>query len=539
MVELFIAAAVSFSLSLLVTPRIRNLALRLRLVDNPDGRRKLHGRSVPVVGGPILLLSVGGALLVAFLRSRKLPSQADVPWDHLIGLLLASVVICGVGLLDDLGRLRGRHKLLGQLLAVFVLIASGVRIDRMHVFDADFDLGVMGVPFTAFFLLGAINSLNLIDGMDGLLTSVALIICVSFGSIAVLGGRDVTAAVAFTLAAALLAFLYFNFPPATIFLGDSGSMLIGLAIGAVAIGSSLKRPATIALATPAALLTIPILDTVAAILRRKLTGRSIYSTDRGHLHHCLLRRFVHPRRVLLVVSGCCLATAVGAVAGKMLGSESVVVLSSLVVVVTLIATRLFGHAELSLVAQRLRTMLQSLLRVLPPDEPRQIEVRLQGSADWRELWTRILASADALNLYRVRLDVNAPSLGEGYHARWDRAHEAPEEEAGLWRAQLPWPSQAARSAHWTSPATTTANRSRTRSLACLAFSAILTSPPQRRPPTTSPIPSPGRRWPPRTRSAPAARKSQDYIEQACRNQGKVKSELFSRDAQRSAAERES
>ncbi len=280
-------------------------------MDKPDGRRKLHRRSTPVAGGPILLLSVGAAVLLTFLRPGALPTRTGVTGDHLLGLLLASVVICWVGILDDLGRLRGRHKLLGQLLAVSVVIACGVRIETMHLFDADFDMGTMAIPFTAFFLLGAINSLNLIDGMDGLLTSVALITCISFGSIALLGGKDVTACVAFALAGALLAFLWFNFPPATIFLGDSGSMLIGLTIGVVAIDSSLKRPATIALATPAALLTLPILDTIAAILRRKLTGRSIYSTDRGHLHHRLLDRFVHPRRVLLVVSACCLATGAG------------------------------------------------------------------------------------------------------------------------------------------------------------------------------------------------------------------------------------
>lgn len=437
MVELSIATAVSFGLAFLLTPAIRELALRLRLVDNPDGRRKLHRRATPVAGGPILLLSAGAALVLIFLRPGFLHSRMEVTSDHLMGLLVAALLLCAVGIVDDLGRLRGRHKLLGQLLAVSILIASGVRIDTMHLFDTQLDLGLLAIPFTAFFLLGAINSLNLLDGMDGLLTSVSLIICVSFGVIALLAGKDVTACVAFTLAGALLAFLWFNFPPATIFLGDSGSMLIGLTIGVIAIDSSLKRPAAIALATPAALLTLPILDTFAAILRRKLTGRSIYSTDRGHLHHCLLRRFVHPRRVLLVVSVCCLAIGAAAIAGQLLGSEALVVLSSFAVVAALVATRVFGHAELLLVSQRLGAMLQSLLRVPTPGEARQSEVRLQGSGDWRELWRKITAAAAFLNLCRVRLDVNAPALGEGYHARWDLAHKIAEDEGGLWRALIP------------------------------------------------------------------------------------------------------
>jgi UDP-GlcNAc:undecaprenyl-phosphate GlcNAc-1-phosphate transferase len=437
MVELLVPAAVSFGLALALTPAIRSLALHLRLVDNPDGRRKLHGRSTPVAGGPILLLSVGPALLLAFLWPGSPLAQAEVIGDHILGLLPAALVICSVGILDDLGRLRGRHKLAGQLLAVSIVVACGARIDRMRLFDADFDLGLLSIPFTLFFLLGAINSLNLIDGMDGLLTSVSLITCVSFGCVAILGGKDATACVAFALASALLAFLWFNFPPASIFLGDSGSMLIGLTLGVVAIDSSLKRPATIALATPAALLALPILDTLAAILRRKLTGRSIYSTDRGHLHHCLLRRLVQPRRVLLVVSACCVALGAGVVSGQVLGSEVLIVASGFVVVVMLIATRLFGHTELLLASQRLGSILRSLLRVLPAGEARQSEMRLQGTADWRELWLRITASAASLNLFHVRLDVNAPALGEGYHARWDRAHLLPEDEGGVWHASIP------------------------------------------------------------------------------------------------------
>lgn len=437
MTEWPIAAVVSFSVACLVTPQIRRLACRLRLVDSPDGRRKLHRRPTPVAGGPILLLSVGAALLLTLLRLPTTAARTDVSAYHLLGLFLASLAICAVGITDDFGRLRGRHKLLGQLLAVAVVIAFGVRIDAIRLFGGDFSLGPMALPFTAFFLLGAINSLNLLDGMDGLLTSLALIICLSFGSLALLAGKDLTACTAFALTGALLAFLCFNFPPATIFLGDSGSMLIGLTIGVVAIDSSLKRPATLALATPAALLTIPILDTVAAIVRRKLTGRSIYSTDRGHLHHCLLRRLVEPRRVLLVVCACCLATGIGAIIGEMLGSEWLVLLSSCLVVGALMATRLFGHAELRLVAQGLTAVLKSLLRRRPVGEARELEVHLQGTVDWRKLWLRITAASVSLNLYRVRLSVNAPAWEEGYHARWDRGHETGEDEGGLWRALLP------------------------------------------------------------------------------------------------------
>jgi UDP-GlcNAc:undecaprenyl-phosphate GlcNAc-1-phosphate transferase len=121
----------------------------------------------------------------------------------------------------------------------------------------------------------------------------------------------------------------------------------------------------------------------------------------------------------------------------MLDNEWVIVFSSLVVVVALIGTRLFGYAEFLLVLQRTRDLFISLLRIPSPNEPRQIEMRLHGSVDWRELWLRILDLEETLNLCCLRLDVNAPALGEGYHARWARGPEMNEEDEALWRAQIP------------------------------------------------------------------------------------------------------
>src|SRR5579875_3758623 len=430
MVELCIGMAWSFGLCFLLTPPARIWAVRFGLMDRPDGRRKLHGRSIPVIGGPVLLLSISAALLAVSLSQGALQSQAASAATRLFGLVLASMVICAVGVLDDLGRLRGRHKLLGQLAAVTAVIATGVRIDCIRFLNIDLELGILAIPFTAFFLLGTINSLNLLDGMDGLLSSVAFFICLILGILAFLAGKTLTAYAAFATAAALLAFLLYNFPPATIFLGDSGSMLIGLVVGILAIDSSLEHPARMALAAPLALLSLPILDTAAAILRRKLTGRSIYTTDRSHLHHCLLRRLGDPRLVLFVTSVCCLALGIGVLAGQVLACEWVILFTSLLVVGALIATRLFGYAELLLVMQRTRALLLSLLRLLPADEPRQMEMHLHGNVNWRELWLQILDWNERLNLCSLRLDVNAPALGEGYHARWDCKPRVTDEEEG-------------------------------------------------------------------------------------------------------------
>jgi UDP-GlcNAc:undecaprenyl-phosphate GlcNAc-1-phosphate transferase len=207
-------------------------------------------------------------------------------------------------------------------------------------------------------------------------------------------------------------------------------------VGVLAIKSSLKGPATVALAAPTALLIIPIFDTSMAILRRKLTGRSIYSTDRGHLHHCLLRHGMPVWCVLVVVSGSCLVTVAGVLTSQALKNEMYAVVSALAVVAMFVVTRLFGSTELNLVRRSLQALFGSFLTSPHPSGAREMEVRLQGSVDWKELWAIITSSAPDLNLTRVRFDVNAPAINEGYHARWDRAHTETE-ETNLWRAEIP------------------------------------------------------------------------------------------------------
>src|SRR5262249_12135905 len=271
-----------------------------------------------------------------------------------------AVLICAVGVVDDFVGLRGRHKLLGQIAAALTVIGFGVCVRRVQVFGWEIELGLLAVPFTLCWLLGAVNSLNLIDGMDGLLGSLGVIVSLTLAAVAALAGQWLAAVVAVALAGALVGFLRYNLPPASIFLGDGGSMVIGLVLGTLAIQGSLKAPATVVLSAPVVLLTLPLFDTTAAVVRRKLTGRSIYTTDRGHLHHCLQRRGLSRPGVLVLVGACCLLTGGAVVASRAFDIEWVAIVTALSVVGTLIVTRLFGHAEAVLVKERLAAVVASL-----------------------------------------------------------------------------------------------------------------------------------------------------------------------------------
>src|SRR5260370_26530081 len=213
--------------------------------------------------------------------------------------------------------------------------------------------------------------------MDGLLSCVGVIISLAMAAMAIVGGQEAAAFVAAALAGALLGFLRYNFPPATIFLGDSGSMLIGLVVGALALRGSLKGPATVALVAPVAMLIIPVFDTAAAVVRRKLTGRSLYVADRGHLHHCLLRRGFTTRRALFWVSTSGLCTPVEALTSVAFSNELFAVLTASAVVGIYIIIRVFGFAELMLLNNHLMTGIVSPLQLPPNGHAHATELRCQ------------------------------------------------------------------------------------------------------------------------------------------------------------------
>jgi UDP-GlcNAc:undecaprenyl-phosphate GlcNAc-1-phosphate transferase len=430
-ISLLVIFAASCGACLVLTPLARAFGLWVGLLDQPDGHRKIHARPTPVAGGIAVVVSATGAA-VAGLALLPVPGgEATRLW----GLAVGAALICGVGVLDDLGLLRWRHKLLGQLLAASVVVLSGVVVERFQLFGFRVELGVFAVPFTLFFLLGAINSLNLLDGMDGLLSTVGCVVCVSLAAMAVLGGHGPAAAAAAALAGALLGFLRYNRPPASIFLGDGGSLVVGLVLGTLAVESSLKGPATVVLAGPVALLILPIFDTTAAIIRRTLTGRSILTTDRGHLHHCLLRGGLSVWRVLLLLGAFCALSGLGVFASQAFDNEWVALLTGATVVVVLVATGLFGYAEVVLIRERLRSHVRRWLAAAR-GEPRQMTVRLQGSGDWQGLWHELTAQVAPLNLQQLRLNINAPALHEAYHASWERSADIGEAGA-LWRIDVP------------------------------------------------------------------------------------------------------
>lgn len=437
---MIIAAAIfvmTFVFSLALTRLTRDFALRVGFTDKPDKERKLHKHATALGGGVAIYLATVVALLVLLATPNDWQAELLGAWLELTAFLVAGAVIVVVGLLDDRFKLRGRQKLAGQVLAALVLVLCGLTIKRFEIFGWHVELGMLSGVVTIIWLIGAINAINLLDGIDGLASTIGLILTGAIAAMAALYGNWPVSIVAMMFAAATLGFLRYNFPPATIFLGDTGSMLIGLVVGTLAIQGSLKGAGTVLLAAPLAFWTIPFFDSAAAILRRRLTGRSIYDTDRAHLHHCLMRRFGSNRKVVGWVAGGCCFTAVAALVSVVLHSDIIALLGCVAVIAMLVATRLFGHVELALVFARLKDMSHSLLR-WPFGKAalaRHNTVRLQGHRRWELLWESLTEEAEKLGLLRVRLILNLALLEEGFYATWQRSADGG--NAQRWTVELP------------------------------------------------------------------------------------------------------
>jgi len=431
----FLLAALA---SLVLTAVVRKLAPRIGLVDRPDGYRKLHRHPTPLGGGVAVFLATALVLAAVLVLPNPWGLVVHQDWRDVLGFGLASVIVLVVGLLDDRFGIRGRHKLLGQFAAAAsMLLISDLIIEKVGLFGTDLRLGWFSIPVTLFWLVGATNSLNLLDGIDGLATILGIILGGTIAALAAMTGHPAVAFVALVFTGSLVGFLRFNFPPAKIFLGDAGSMLIGLLIGAMAIRASLKGPGTVLLAAALAVWTIPAFDTAVAILRRTLAGRSIYTTDRGHLHHRLLHSLGSSRRVLAVIAVCCTMTSAAALAGVSLQSDTVTLVSSLGIMALFVATGLFGRAELALLFSRARGFGVSLIRPfgLNGNGSHQSAVHLQGTRQWGPIWKALTDSAERLSLHKIRLDLNLPTMGEGYNATWENTHRAEPDEC--WRVEIP------------------------------------------------------------------------------------------------------
>ncbi len=302
--DLFIVFTGSVLVSALLTRCVRDLARKRGWVDPPDVARHLHGKAVPRLGGVAIFLTVAGMATLGLLTRHGWDVQGGSSWSKALMILVPAALVFLVGLCDDFRNLGPYVKFGVQILAACLLYFGGFGIHRFDLLSPNSELGVfVGLALTIVWVLLITNAFNLIDGLDGLAGGSALFSTVVVFVSSLLTGAGLVTVVAAALAGAIVGFLRFNFNPATIFLGDSGSLFIGFLLSALALAGSQKASTMVAVAIPVVSLGLPILDVAIAVVRRFLSGKPLFQGDSEHIHHRLLKRGFRQRDAVLILYG--------------------------------------------------------------------------------------------------------------------------------------------------------------------------------------------------------------------------------------------
>ncbi|MGE5328173.1 MAG: glycosyltransferase family 4 protein [Deltaproteobacteria bacterium] len=306
--EYILPFAIAFTVAFFTTPLVRKLAFKIGAVDVPKDERRMHNKPLARLGGLAIfigfIVSILYIIIVNYIDTgiTKLDSRFE-------GLLIGSFIIICIGIIDDARTLKPWVKMIFQVIAALIVVLSGITIEEItNPFSASgfTALGFLAVPLTVIWIVGITNAINFIDGLDGLAAGVSSIAMLALLFISIFEQQYGVVSLIAALAGATLGFLPFNFNPAKIFMGDTGSNFLGFALAAVSVMGMMKSYATIAISVPLLILALPIFDTAFAILRRLFNGKPIMQADRGHLHHRLIDMGFSQKQtviVLYIISG--------------------------------------------------------------------------------------------------------------------------------------------------------------------------------------------------------------------------------------------
>lgn len=339
-IEIAIVFIVSFAVTYVMVPVSKKIALRIGAIDYP-GNRRINNVPIPRCGGIALFCGFIAGLIVVFVEARTCGHgvldfimQREL---NIFLLILGIVMMFGVGLIDDVRQLNPKQKFAGQIVASCVVFASGVSISVVsNPFDGSLiPLGWLDCPITVLYLLVFVNITNLIDGLDGLAAGLVAIATMCLLVLVLGDGSFTMVAMCVALVAVCLAFLRYNFYPATVFMGDSGSLFLGLIVGIISIMGVARTASLVLMLIPLVIAGVPVVDTTSAIIRRLRAHKHIDEADMGHIHHRLVNQLgFSQRKAVLVLYACSAVLGIAGVAAGMIdGVGRYVVLVVMAVVV--------------------------------------------------------------------------------------------------------------------------------------------------------------------------------------------------------------
>jgi UDP-GlcNAc:undecaprenyl-phosphate GlcNAc-1-phosphate transferase len=424
-------AAVAFVVSLaaasLLTPLVRRFAQRIGAIDHALSSRKVHKTPIPRLGGIAIVGAFFVPLIALLLVDSGVGSLFLAHRDEAIGLFVGGAIIAALGVYDDMKGSGAKLKFTVQFAVAAFAYKMGYRIDAVaNPFGAPIQLGMFGLPFTMLWVAGVINAINLIDGLDGLAGGVAFIAVGTTFVAAVVHGEPVMALTTAALAGAILGFLRYNFNPASIFMGDTGSMFLGFVLATSAIQSHHKSStAVVAILVPIVALGLPITDTLLAMARRYMRGAPLFQADREHIHHRLLARGLSHRRTVLVLYGASIVC--GAVALLITSLSGVVAALALTAYVLMNGLLLYhlGYLRYERTAEVLVLRRRNLeLRA----NVRDVADRLKHAAEVGDVWDTVKEALPTLGARSVALRVISANARGHQRTQHFTSHHEPAEE---------------------------------------------------------------------------------------------------------------
>jgi len=303
MVTYLVAFGIALAIASVLTPLVTTLALKHKLVDQPDNLRKVHVRAVPRLGGIAVVLAFLAPIAALSLHENQVASALFADVTLVWAFALGALGIVGLGIFDDLRGADAKLKFAVQTAVAVGLWAAGFRVEAVGgSMGLALDLGMLSLPITVLWIVGVVNAVNLIDGLDGLASGIALIAATALLGVSLAHDQVLLALMMSALAGSLVGFLFFNFNPARIFLGDSGSLFLGYVLAVASLWTHHKAAtATVVSALPLFVVAVPLLDTTLCIIRRTSRGQSPFSPDREHLHHRLMALGLSHRNSVLAL----------------------------------------------------------------------------------------------------------------------------------------------------------------------------------------------------------------------------------------------
>jgi UDP-GlcNAc:undecaprenyl-phosphate GlcNAc-1-phosphate transferase len=343
--------------SFVATYFVRALANAKGWVAAPNEGRHIHRSPVPRLGGVAIFTAFVLCMAVIYAASLHVASlHARLPGNRLLTILVAASIVFSLGVYDDIRGARPYTKFAVQALAAIMLFAGGLRITNIPVLFGDRTLPwLLGLLCTVVWVLAITNAFNLIDGLDGLATGSALFSTLVAFIVGLQNGSLMVSFMTIALAGAMVGFLRYNFNPATIFLGDSGSLFIGFLLSAIALQGAQKSPTIVAVAIPVVSFGLPVLETSLSVIRRIISGRPIFTADRDHIHHKLLEHGLSHRQVVVLLYGVSAAFAMLSLFMLWPGGSSLALVLAVLGTGVWIGVQRLGYVEfgeLARVAQR-------------------------------------------------------------------------------------------------------------------------------------------------------------------------------------------